>query len=145
MKVRGLKGQPLDLTEDLSDEYQSLLLYPSDDAETLTPQLVKDLKSKSPIQLIVPDGNWRQASKVHTRQKELKRIPRVKLTKEVEDKYFIRKETVENGMATLQAIAEAFKVLESHEVGESLLKLYEEKLKRTLIGRGTLNQKEKDQ
>jgi DTW domain-containing protein YfiP len=137
MRVRGDQDSPLDLTNDLCDDYQSLLLYPSDDASELTTEYLQKLPSR-PIQLIVPDGNWRQASKVHTRQKELKDIPRVKLRNQDIDTHFMRTETMPEGMATLQAIANAFKILEGQEVGEALHKLYQEKLTRTLQGRGTI-------
>jgi DTW domain-containing protein YfiP len=41
-----------------------LLFYPSEDAVELDKELVA--QDQKPIQLIVPDGTWRQASKVTT-------------------------------------------------------------------------------
>jgi DTW domain-containing protein YfiP len=136
MRVRGLKDFPLDLEDLLSDEYETMLLFPFDNAEILTPDFVKGIKKK--IQIIVPDGNWRQASKVNTRYKELDHIKRVKVARVGIDSYHIRTETTQDGMATLQAIAYALGAIEGEEVRDQLLKLYDEKLVRTLVGRGKL-------
>jgi DTW domain-containing protein YfiP len=136
MRVRGLKENPLDLEDLITDEFETLLLFPSDDAELLTPELVRSINKK--IQLIVPDGNWRQASKVNTRYKELASIRRVKVARVGKDPYHLRAETTKDGMATLQAIAYAFGATEGENIQNKLLELYDEKLVRTLIGRGVL-------
>jgi len=137
MRVRGEMDNQLDLNEDISrDKYQSLFLFPDDSAHLLTPDYIKQFKK--PIQLIVPDGNWRQASKVSTRHKELAEIPKVRLMDRSLSHQFMRKESKQEGMATMQAIAYAYKVLESDVVGDKLLGIYNEKLKRTLDLRGAL-------
>lgn len=136
MKVRGVKESPIDMKDLLIDEYETLLLFPSDDAEILTPEMVKTFNKK--IQIIVPDGNWRQASKVNTRYKELKSIKRVKVARVGTDPYHLRAETTQDGMATLQAIAYALGAIEGENIQNQLLKLYDEKLVRTLVGRGKL-------
>ncbi|MBT4790434.1 MAG: DTW domain-containing protein [Halobacteriovoraceae bacterium] len=136
LRVRGLKDSPLELGDLLTDEYETLLLFPSSNAEVLTPELAQNIKKK--IQIIVPDGNWRQASKVNTRYKELANIKRVKVARVGTDPYHLRAETTQDGMATLQAIAYALGAIEGEEVQDQLLKLYDEKLVRTLVGRGKL-------
>ena len=137
MLIRGQKdSDPLDLTKVVNSAYRSLLFYPSDDAVELTAEFVK--QSPLPIQLIVPDGNWRQAGKVYSRHPELKNIVRVKIgTPNISDQH-LRAEHSPEGMATLQAIAHALGIIEGPEVMRSLLSLYEAKLKNTLVGRGTL-------
>lgn len=138
LRVRGEIESSLDLSELLHSNYQSLLFYPSSDALDLTPDLVQRLQTASdkPFQLIVPDGNWRQASKVHTRHPELKDIPRVMIQAPNTAANHLRAESRAEGMATLQAIACALRVLEGPAVGEALSRLYETKLERTLLGRG---------
>jgi DTW domain-containing protein YfiP len=138
MYVRGLKNEPIDMEQLLSDEYETLLLFPTDDAEVLTPKLVSSIDKK--IQIIVPDGNWRQASKVNTRYPELENIKRVKVARVGVDPYHLRVETTQDGMATLQAIAYALGAIEGEDIQNELLKLYDEKLVRTLVGRGKLPQ-----
>jgi len=136
MRIRGIKESPIDMNELLTDEYETLLLFPSDNATILTPDFLKSIKKK--INLIVPDGNWRQASKVNTRYDELKNIKRVMVSRTTIDAYHLRAETTEDGMATLQAIAYALGAIEGEEVGKKLLNLYNEKLVRTLVARNKL-------
>jgi DTW domain-containing protein YfiP len=133
MIVRGQDQNPLNLSSLISDEYETYLLYPSEDAQDLSS--IQSSTGK-PVHLIVPDGNWRQASKVHTRHPELKSIPRVKLTRfEEEGNGSLRKEHLADGMATLEAIALAMASLEDPVVARKLLDLYRAKLRATLEGR----------
>lgn len=90
--------------------------------------------------MIVPDGNWRQAGKVFGRYSELTHVQAVTITKKNEAKHHLRKESSENGMATLEAIAEAFRVIESEASFLHLKSIYVAKLKNTLIGRGILHE-----
>jgi DTW domain-containing protein len=133
MRVRGEQGQPLDLSDLITPKYRTVLFFPSDDAIELTSDFVAE--SDLPIQLIVPDGNWRQASKVFSRQKELEGIPKVKIGKPNLASIHLRKEHLQEGMSTLEAIAEALAVIEGREAVESLFLLYQAKLKATLAGR----------
>jgi DTW domain-containing protein YfiP len=132
--VRGLQPTPLDLTSLLTPQYRTLLFYPSNTAQDLTPEYVQ--QDPRPIQLLVPDGNWRQASKVNTRHPELKDIPRVMIKAPNLSTQHLRSETTEEGMASLQAVAEAFGVIEGLQVRNALMDLYQAKLTATLIGRG---------
>lgn len=135
MRIRGSQDrQVLDLTEVLSAPYRSLLFYPGEDAHELTSEFVGE--SPQPIQLIVPDGNWRQASKVGLRHPELAQIPRVKLSSLNTATQHLRKEHRPEGMSTLEAIARALTIIEGEERIRPLFQLYQEKLKRTLEGRG---------
>ncbi|OYZ17515.1 MAG: DTW domain-containing protein [Bdellovibrio sp. 28-41-41] len=137
MRVRGLKDAgPLDLSDLLTPNYRTLLFFPSDEARELTPTLVSE--SPLPIQLIVPDGNWRQASKVAIRHPELRHLERVMISTPNTSTQHLRAEHFEEGMSTLQAIALAFAATEDDEVGNQLLQLYKEKLNRTLKARGQL-------
>lgn len=136
MRVRGEDRKGLDLSDLLTDRYRTLLFYLSEEALDLTPEFVA--ADPRPIQLIVPDGNWRQASKVHYRHKELENVPRVMIKAANTAKYHLRAEHTEEGMATLQAIAHAMGVIEGDQVKAELLKLYNLKLERTLLGRGII-------
>jgi len=136
MRIRGEDRVGLDLSDLLTGTYRPVLFYPSEEAVDLTPEFVA--ADPRPIQLIVPDGNWRQASKVHYRHKELEAVPRVMIKAVNTAKYHLRAEHTEEGMATLQAIAHALGVIEGDAVKAELLKLYNLKLERTLMGRGIL-------
>lgn len=136
LRVRGEGREALDLSDLLTPAYRSVVFYPSDDAVELDQEFVN--QDPRPVQLLVPDGNWRQASKVHYRHHELKALPRVKIGTTNESQFHLRAETTDQGMATLQAIAKAFGVLEGPAVEGQLMRLYNAKLERTLIGRGVL-------
>lgn len=134
MKIRGIKDQPLDLSDQLMPEYESLLYYPSEDAVILNQSFMKSITK--PVQLIVPDGSWRQASKVHIRHSEIGHLQRVMINAENTARHHLRAETTSYGMSTLEAIAKALGVIEGAEVEALLTALYQAKLRNTLIGRG---------
>ncbi len=134
VRIRGGSGETLDLGDLLSIDYRSLLFYPSADALELTRELV--CQDARPIQLIVPDGTWRQARKVHTRHSELKDIPRVKIGAPNPGTFQLRAQSRPERMATLQAIACALRIIEGEPVAARLMKLYHARVDRTLRARG---------
>lgn len=135
LRVRGVQGAPLRVDDLLTSNYQStLLFYPSEEAVPLTKDFIQSLPG--PIQLIVPDGNWRQAGKVHLRHPEFKNIPKVMLKIPNTAKKHLRTEHSEFGMSTLEAIAKALGVIEGEPIEKQLMQLYQLKLERTLLGRG---------
>ncbi len=133
--VRGQSRLPLDLSSILKADYDTFLLSPSADAIELTS--LESSSRKKPIHLIVPDGNWRQASKVHSRHAELRNVPRVKLSRPPEfvSEAALRKEHFSDGMATLEAIAHALAHLEGPAPAARLFALYNAKLSATIEGR----------
>lgn len=134
MKIRGEKNNHLHLDEMVTSEYHPLLFFPSDEATELTTSLLTQFTK--PVLLIVPDGNWRQASKVNKRYPALAGIQRIKLSAKNMATEFLRKENTDHGMATLQAIAIALGLIEGEAVQKQLMNLYDLKLQRTLDGRG---------
>lgn len=133
MHIRGQSHERLDLSALLSPDYESYVLFPADNAINL-----EDLRPQIPIQLIVTDGNWRQASKLNTRHPELSHLPRVKISAQNLAQHHLRKEHMREGLSTLEAIALAIRTIEGHTAGNALLALYQKKLEATLQGRGIL-------
>jgi len=131
MFVRGRKDDQLNLTDSLSSQYESYVLFPSDDAVP-----IETIRPTKPVQLFVSDGNWRQASKVNQRQPELSHLPRVKIQGRQLSSHHLRKEHFADGLSTIEAIAHALGAIEGLNVSEELMKLYQAKLRATLIGRG---------
>lgn len=131
MHIRGQEKTPLDLSAILSPDYESYILYPAEDAVDL-----EDLRPTKPVQLIVSDGNWRQAGKLHRRQPELKNVPLVRISQKNLAKYNLRREHFEEGFSTLEAIAIAMGYFEGEAVLRRLRELYQAKLQATLAGRG---------
>ena len=107
---RGHLGQVLPESFISKDQYQPLYLFPTEDAQELTPELLKSFNK--PINLIVPDGTWRQAKKVHRREPLLTDIPRVKITPNQKSIYPLRRQKFEFGLCTHEAISYALEVLE---------------------------------
>jgi DTW domain-containing protein YfiP len=138
MRVRGESRDTLDLTDLLGPEYRTFLLYPAAHAWELDRRLVET--DKKPIQLIVPDGTWRQARKLHSRHPELRDLPRVKIAAPVAPTFQLRAQSRPEGMATLQAIACALGIIEGERVAAQLLDLYRARIERTLMARGLLRQ-----
>lgn len=135
MHVRGEENTRLDLRTLLTPHYRTYLLYPTPEAVELTDELIA--ADSRPIQLIVPDGSWRQASKVHYRHHELKEVERIIIKPQTTSALVMRKESKEHAMSTLEAIALALGVLEGAEVQAGLMKLYQAKLDQTLKGRAS--------
>lgn len=131
--IRGEVGRKLDWDKILDPNYRTVLFFPAEDANELNAEFVR--QSEKPIQLLVPDGNWRQASKIHYRHREIEHLPRVMIKGPNREVQRLRKETLPEGMATLQAIAEAMGVLEGPALKNELLRLYHRKLEGTLKGR----------
>ena len=134
LRIRGEGREALDLSALVSPNYRTLLFYPSADALELTRELA--CQDSRPIQLIVPDGTWRQARKIHSRHPELKNIPRVKISAPNRGTFQLRAQSRPERMATLQAIACALRIIEGDLVAARLMKLYHARVDRTLRARG---------
>jgi DTW domain-containing protein YfiP len=134
IRVRGLPDTP-SVTEGLIDPHRlNLLLYPTPEAQELTPELVANLKR--PITLIVPDGTWGQAAKVAKREPVLQTIPHIKLPLDRASEYALRRGSEQKGVATFEAIARALGLLESQDVQRRLEALFAIMVDRTLRSRG---------
>lgn len=121
--IRGLEDTPLPDEHINPAGYQPLYLFPSDDAKVLTPELIRSFKL--PINLIVPDGTWRQAKKMHTREPLLRDIPRVKLEHSEKSIYPLRRQVFEYGLCTHEAIAFALGEIEGMDMKNKLMEYLE--------------------
>lgn len=134
VRVRGEGRNALDLNDLITPQYRSFLFYPSRDAVELNQALV--LQDSRPIQLLVPDGTWRQARKINSRHPELRDLPRVKISTPNNSIFQLRAQSKPERMATLQAIAHGLGIIEGDGVRTWLMKLYHAKIERTLKARG---------
>ena len=134
VRVRGEQREALDLKDLLTAQYRSFLFYPSADAVELNEAMV--MQDSRPIQLLVPDGTWRQARKINSRHPELRDLPTVKISTPNNSTYQLRVQSKPERMATLQAIAEGLGIIEGDAVRSKLMKLYHAKIERTLKARG---------
>jgi DTW domain-containing protein YfiP len=128
--VTGARDRPV-AERLLADDERAYVLYPDAEARPLD-----ELSRESPITLIVPDGNWRQARKQCVRVSALRDLPRVRLPDGIETRYRLRTSTTNSRLATMEAIAHALTVLEGKDVGDALLAVFDEMVARTLRARG---------
>jgi DTW domain-containing protein YfiP len=131
LHVRGRENEPSGPIA-WAPETQPLLLFPHEgEAEVLGP-------IDRPVTLIVPDGNWRQASKVRARVPGLSAIPCVTLPEGPPSIYRLRSEPHKAGLATMEAIARAMGILEGNHVRDALEVVFRAMVERTLWARGTI-------
>jgi DTW domain-containing protein YfiP len=136
IQIHGRKDERL-LTESLCHSGRNaLLLYPSPHATELTPDFVASLSG--PVNLIVPDANWRQTWKFVRREPAIASIPHVKLPAGPPSEYHLRMQRHPSGVCTLEAIARAIGVIESPEAQSKLEVLLRVMVERTLWSRGVL-------
>jgi DTW domain-containing protein YfiP len=127
---RGHEHAPSTLAPDLL--LGAALLFPHPDAIPL------GALDPAPRTLIVPDGTWRQASKMRQRVAGLRDIPCVSLPPDVPSAYRLRSEAHPHGLATIEAIARALGVLDGLEVRRALERALQIMVERTLWARGLL-------
>lgn len=129
--VRGREGAPREAIQ--WKDRTPLLLFPyEDEAKPLEPV-------DGPVSLIVPDGNWRQASKVRARVPGLKNVRCVTLPPGPPSIYRLRSEAHPTGLATIEAIARAMGILEGRHVQDALEYIFRVMVERTLWARGALS------
>jgi len=118
-----------------------VLMFPADDAVPIERYAGHD----RPIALIVPDGNWRQASKMRRRGPGLDTIPCVTLPDTGPSTYRLRAEPRAGGLATIEAIARALAILEGPAgpaIEREMLAVFRVMVERTLWLRGQLRDDE---
>jgi DTW domain-containing protein YfiP len=140
ISIVGDRERPLELAPVTADE-QAVLLFPADDAVPIT----HFAASERPIVLIVPDGTWRQASKMRKRIPGLATMPCVTLPEAGPSNYRLRAEVHEGGLATFEAIARALCILEGEagpQIEAAMLAVFRVMVERTLWLRGALSNDE---
>lgn len=130
----GTVERPLDLTSLHQEGRRVLVLFPSEDAHPLTREFVET--DERPVTLVVPDGNWRQATRIPQRVPGLIEAERVTLLGGEPTSWGIRRETRQEGLATFEAIARAFGILESPEVQRQLEAVFRRMVSTTIAQRG---------
>lgn len=113
-----------------------LLLFPDPDAVPIAHYAGSD----QPLVLVVPDGSWRQAGKMRKRVPGLDALACVTIPPG-RTNYRLRAENRIGGLATLEAIAQAFGILEGDRgpaIEAAMLAVFRVMVERTLWLRGAL-------
>lgn len=134
--THGVFPHPADPTAHVPAGATPLVLFPGVGAKPLTPELVAALPS--PPALVVPDGNWRQASNMVKRLPLLAGAAKVVLPARAHALPAVRRNRPGHRMSTYEAVAQALTVLEGEAVAGPLLDFYRRATDRMLLVRGKL-------
>lgn len=134
LRIQGHQEKPLDFRDLDSPERRTLLLYPGEEA----PVLSRDFLSLDPrpVNLVVPDGNWRQAARMGKRLPGLEHAAMVRLPEGAKTDWGVRRECHPEGLATFEAITRALGIIESVAVQETMEEFFRLMVARTLQARG---------
>lgn len=134
LRIHGLQESPLDLSDLQVPDRRTLLLYPGEEAPILSRSFIE--QDPRPVTLVVPDGNWRQASRMGRRLPGLDHAAMVRLPEGPQTEWGIRHEPHPQGLATFEAIARALGIIESPAVQAGMEDLFHLMVQRTLQSRG---------
>lgn len=134
LRIHGYPDRPLDFSDLDIPERRTLLLFPGEDVPVLGRGLLD--QDDRPITLVVPDGTWRQASRMGRRLPGLDHAEMVRLPKGAPTEWGLRREYHPDGLATFEAIARALGIIESPAVQTGLEELFRLMVQRTRQSRG---------
>lgn len=115
-------------------EYETVLLYPTEESVPLDEFWSKRLKSQNsncsecserPLRLVVLDGTWQQAQKMMVQSPALRALRAVKLANLPKSQYDLRRNQKDFGLCTLESVGEAFAEMGLPEVRDHLMKGFE--------------------
>ena len=134
LRIQGNREDPLDFSDLDTPARRTLLLYPGEGVPVLSRAFLSG--DPRPVNLVVADGSWRQASRMGRRLPGLEHAAMVRLPEGAMTAWGVRKESHPEGLSTFEAIARALGILESVEVQESMAELFTLMVARTLLTRG---------
>lgn len=139
IRLFGAPGVPIQVDDLLSSsERRVVVLFPSEKSEELGPEWLE--QDPRPITLLVPDGNWRQASKIPRRIPGLAEAAHVRLPVEGKSRYRLRHTDRVGGLSTFEAIARAVSICEGDPSLRARMEaVFEVMVERRLLGRGLLH------
>jgi DTW domain-containing protein len=132
----GASPAPTDPAAHLPPGATPVVLFPGHGARPLTTELVASLPS--PPALVVPDGNWRQASRMVKRLPLLAGAVKVALPDRAFAGMAVRRNQEGHHMSTYEAVAQVLGILEGEAVAGPLLDFYRRATDRMLLVRGKL-------
>jgi DTW domain-containing protein YfiP len=134
LRIQGYREHPLDFSDLESEKRRTLLLYPAEGAKVLNRDFLSG--DTRPVNLVVPDGNWRQAARMGRRLPGLEHAEMVCLPEGAKTDWGVRRECHPEGLATFEAIARALGIIDSAAVQKSMEELFRLMVTRTLQTRG---------
>lgn len=128
-------GREADEPIDLPVDGPAVVLFPAPGAQPITA-----FRDGPPITLLVPDGNWRQATRAIRRVAGLADLPRVTLPAGPPSAYRLRSHPDPARISTFEAVARALALLEpdGDALHAALDAVFRRFVERTLFTRGQL-------
>ncbi|MEZ4743491.1 MAG: tRNA-uridine aminocarboxypropyltransferase [Bdellovibrionota bacterium] len=140
MHIVGDEVKPVNWQDLYLSDYENLLLFPSEEARVLSDEYVETLQK--PVRLIVLDGNWGQATRMHRRIKKANiAFKHVTLPRGNPSEYRLRTAPERpQGLSTLEAIARALSILDGDKnIMSHLMQIFRIMVTRNLFARGKLS------
>lgn len=128
---RGNLDAPIDEYEFNDPDTDYIYLFPTEDSKPLT----EFVQTKPKACLVVPDGSWSKAKKIHKREAIFKDMPKYHLVNIGHSNYKLRKSPGEDFVCTYEAIAKSMGILESKSIEEGMLKFFSVFVDRVLKSR----------
>ena len=123
IRVHGLKDRPVDIGDLERPDRRVLFLFPSSAATVLTTEMLT--ADPRPVTLVVPDGNWRQASHMRRRLPAIGTAEPVRLAMGRQSSWQLRREVTDERLSTFEAVARALGLIESEAVEAALERFFE--------------------
>ncbi len=110
----------------MSSDYETVLLYPSEDAIPLEQYCKNKGELQKPLRLVVIDATWQQSQKMILQSPALLALPKVKLVHLPKSQYELRRNQKPMGLCTLESVAEALSEMGYPEVKTHLMNTFYE-------------------
>ncbi len=134
LHTHGAPNQPTAWPKPKQNE-RLCVLFPSEEAAPLTPADAQDLS-----QLIVLDGNWRQAKKAANRIKKLVNPIFRTIPYNGPSEFMLRTQSTEDRLSTYEAVARALSILEDPSYLDPMMTLFRAHVSVTLTERSRRGQ-----
>ncbi len=133
--IRGLKDKLVEVVPD--KKYQTdLVLFPGHGSVELNEKFLSTIAR--PLRLLIPDGNWNQASSMVKREPLMQAAVKVHLPAGIQAKYRIRSQEDPFKLCTFEAIIRALGVIEGDQVEEKLDPFFRVWIYRSLYIKGRI-------
>jgi DTW domain-containing protein YfiP len=134
LRIQGDRDNPPDFRDLATEGRRTLLLYPGEGAPVLSRTFLNG--DPRPVNLVVPDGSWRQAARMGKRLPGLEHATMVRLPEGAKTDWGVRRESHPAGLATFEAIARAVGIIDSPDVQDRMEALFRLMVARTMAARG---------
>ena len=134
--LRGVRGAALNASHLVSSDHENVVLYPSGKAKQLEHYVSADYR---PLNIIVPDGNWRQAKSMLKRETVLAQLPHVCLSSVEPSRYRLRSHPDPEKLCTYEAVSRTLGIVESGQTQKKLDYYFNVAVERALWTRGRIS------